>query len=84
MVLLARAMNLTHMDTNITESESVRILGAFKDGGQFHAWSKTAAALNVKIGIITGFNGLALPSQQITRAETAVMVQRLLRQAGLI
>ncbi|MGN7360676.1 S-layer homology domain-containing protein [Paenibacillus sp. SAFN-054] len=84
MVLLARAMNFTHMDTNITESESVRILGAFKDGGQFHAWSKNAAALNAKIGILTGFNGLALPNQQITRAETAVMVQRLLRQAGLI
>ncbi|MBQ4897604.1 S-layer homology domain-containing protein, partial [Paenibacillus sp. Marseille-P2973] len=83
-VLLFRAMNLARMDTNITESESAGILGAFKDGSQFHEWSKTAAALNAKFHILTGFNGMALPKQQITRAETAVMIQRLLQQAGLI
>ncbi len=84
LVLLFRAANLAGVNTEITENESSLILAAFRDRDQFNKWSESAAALNAKLGILNGYNGLASPKQQITRAETAVMIQRMLEKSGLI
>lgn len=84
LVLLSRAMELSGTNMSASQSEQDRILGRFSDADEFHAWSKQAAAFNAQAGILTGYQGLASPSVAITRAETTVMIQRLLQQAGLI
>lgn len=46
--------------------------------------SRTAAALNIKFGIINGSNDSVSPGKIITRAETAIIIQRFLQKEKLI
>ncbi|GGD82166.1 S-layer homology domain-containing protein [Paenibacillus nasutitermitis] len=84
MVIAAKAMDIADMDTAITSAQRDDLLTAFKDAGQFGGWAKSAAALNIRFGVIGGSGGTVRPLDQVTRAETAAIVQRLLKQAGLI
>ncbi|CAI6086650.1 hypothetical protein COHCIP112018_05112 [Cohnella sp. JJ-181] len=84
MSIAARAMKIAGLDTAIASDQRSRWLAAFGDAGQVGEWAKEAAALNVKHGVIGGNAGLIRPQAPITRAETAAVVQRLLRQADLI
>ncbi|MED5017263.1 S-layer homology domain-containing protein [Paenibacillus chibensis] len=83
-VILAKAMKLARMDTNMTEAQADAELGKYGDKAHFHDWSKIAAALNSRYGIMNGSRGLAEPDRNISRAESAVMLERLLQKAGLI
>ncbi|MFX3631934.1 MAG: S-layer homology domain-containing protein [Candidatus Pristimantibacillus sp.] len=84
MVIIFRALERSGMDISISETKVNEILQAFNDNDQFNAWSRTAAAINIQYNIINGVDGSALPDKNITRAETAAIVQRFLQQAKLI
>ncbi|KIL35590.1 hypothetical protein SD71_12630 [Cohnella kolymensis] len=83
-VILFRAMKLAGMDMTISETEVDRQLSAFSDQKLIKSSSRVAAALTVKFGIVTGSKGHIMPSKNITRAEAAILIQRLLQKAKLI
>lgn len=83
--MLARAMRLTGIDISLTDSETSRLLGAFTDSSDASAFAKESIAACLKAGITSG-TGSSMISREtnITRAEVAVMIQRLLQKSGLI
>jgi len=65
------------MDSELSESQINDILSAFKD--TVPVWAKATAAAAVRAGIIDGFpDGSFGGTQNATRAQTAVMLLRLL------
>ncbi len=85
MVMLARAMGLTGIQSSITKEQADTLLGAFSDAGDAAAWAKEGIAACVHAGLVSGRGGAKLaPKAQITRAETATMIMRLLQQSELI
>jgi lactocepin len=84
-VLIARALQQTGADISIGSDEINNNLKRFKDRDEIAAWAQESVAKAVELGIITGrtqdtFVGKA----NATRAESAVMVYRMLKKAGQI
>ncbi|NHN32239.1 S-layer homology domain-containing protein [Paenibacillus agricola] len=48
------------------------------------AWAKPAVASAVRNGIVNGTDAGLMPASNITRAETAAIVQRMLKKVKLI
>ena len=48
------------------------------------SWAQGAAKWNVGSGLIVGSGGLLRPSDNISRAESATVILRLLQKAGLV
>jgi len=85
MVIIAKAMKLVGLDSAPDESEMKRLLGSFKDSTQASAWAKEGIAWTVKSGVITGQKAdLLAPKANMTRAEFAVAIRRLLQTTGFI
>ncbi|MGR7945938.1 S-layer homology domain-containing protein [Paenibacillus sp. M.A.Huq-81] len=84
MVIIERALKLAGHDQPLLETQIEAQLEAFNDSGQFAYWSQGAAALCAKLSIMEGSNGLARPTHNITRAETAAVVKRMLEAADFI
>jgi hypothetical protein len=85
MAMVARAMQITGLKVEFTEGEAEKLLAMFGDSEQSSVWAKGSVADCVKAGIVFGKNGKTLaPKDDITRAEVAVIVQRLLQKSGLI
>jgi len=85
MTILARAMKLTGLSVSLTDSETSAILANYTDSAGVSSYAKAAAALCIKTGVVTGSSATTLsPKAYVTRAEVAVMVQRLLQKSGLI
>ncbi|HYE81763.1 MAG TPA: S-layer homology domain-containing protein [Clostridia bacterium] len=85
MTMIARAMKITRLDTGLTDSEASKILGGLNGGDSFSVYAKTGIAACVKNGIISGGDQITLvPKDNITRAEVAVLVRRLLQKSKLI
>ncbi|MBB6635238.1 InlB B-repeat-containing protein [Cohnella thailandensis] len=82
--ITARAMELVGVDTVLSAEDSARILSAFKDAEDIGSWAKPSAAAAVANGLAAGSGSRFMPGSKMTRAETAAIVQRLLKQAGLI
>jgi uncharacterized repeat protein (TIGR02543 family) len=59
-------------------------LAAFSDADSVGAWAKDAVAFNVGSGLIVGADGKLNVNAPITRAQTAVIVLRLLQKAELV
>ena len=56
----------------------------FTDASAVAAWAEAAAQFNVGSGLIVGSSGAIKPTDNITRAESATVVLRLLQKAGLV
>ena len=85
MTMIARAMKITGLKVKFKADETQKLLAAFGDSAQSSAWAKGSMAACVKSGIVSGKGGKTLaPKDEITRAEVAVIIQRLLQQSGLI
>lgn len=82
MTMIARAAKLCGMDTSI--GSGAMGLAGFEDATQISSWAYDSVAFNVQNGIITGYNSKISPKAHITRAEVAVIVQRLLQKSKLI
>ncbi|MBD3921360.1 Ig-like domain-containing protein [Paenibacillus sp. PR3] len=85
MVMIAKAMKLTGLKAKLP-SQSVDIsLESFEDALKASAWALDGIADSVQAGIVTGRNGSELaPKDNITRAEVAAIIQRLLQKSDLI
>ncbi len=84
MAMIARAMKLAGLETNVSSTEVTSALAPFADGASVAAWAKPAVAATVKSGLIQGREAGLRPASEITRAETAAIAQRMLIQANLI
>ena len=85
MAIIARAMKLTNLSVSLTDSETASLLAKYTDGAAVSSYAKTSAAICLKSGVVTGSSETTLsPKAYVTRAEVAVMVQRLLQKSGLI
>ena len=84
MVIVARAMSIAKLNTDITDKQQGELLGTFADEAGISSWARDAAALNIEHRIVGGYQNQMLSSHNITRAETAVIIERLLKQADLI
>jgi len=85
MTIISRAMKLTGLNSELTDVEVNKILAGFSDKTNVSAYAAENVAACIKAGIINGtsFDTLS-PKSYTTRAEAAVMIQRLLRNSGLI
>ncbi len=85
MTMLTRAMSITGLEVSLTESDIITLIGAFKDGTAVSSYTKGSIAACLKTGIVTGTGSSAIaPKDNVTRAEVAVMLERLLKKSGLI
>lgn len=85
MAILERAIKKTGLGVTLTDGEIVSLLDAYMDGSAVSVYAKTSVAACLKTGVVNGSSATTLsPQGFVTRAEVAVMVQRLLQKSGLI
>ncbi len=85
MAIITRTMKIAGMNVSLTDSEESAFLSKYTDGASISSYAREGAAACLKAGIITGTSATEIsPKDCVTRAEVAVMVQRLLQKSGLI
>ncbi|MDN4601627.1 S-layer homology domain-containing protein [Paenibacillus sp. F6_3S_P_1C] len=84
MVLIKRATKLTGMDTTVPAGD-VKEWSDYADAEQVASWAEEAVSTSIYTGLVSGRGkDTIVPKQSITRAETAVIIRRLLQHSGLI
>lgn len=84
-VIAVNALKAAEVDIAVTENESNQFLNQFTDSGKISSWAKAEAALAVKNGIIKGSSANKfLPRSYCTRAESAVIIKKILMRADFI
>ncbi|GMK39339.1 hypothetical protein PCCS19_23930 [Paenibacillus sp. CCS19] len=85
MVIIAKAMKLTGLKAKLPSQSTDVTLEPFEDASSAAKWALEGIADSVQAGIVTGRNGSELaPKDNITRAEVAAIIQRLLQKSDLI
>ncbi|WP_314589494.1 S-layer homology domain-containing protein [Paenibacillus terrigena] len=85
MVMIAQAMKLTTLSTNLPKPSNEEILRVFEDMNQASVWAVNGIVESVQAGVVSGRSSTQLaPQATITRAEVAVMLERLLQKSELI
>ncbi len=85
MTMIARAMKITGLKSGLAQGDIDTLLAGFGDSEQAASWAKENIAACVKTSIVSGKNGkLLAPKDEITRAEVAVIVRKLLQKSNLI
>ncbi|MEN6328203.1 MAG: S-layer homology domain-containing protein [Syntrophomonas sp.] len=81
-VIVASGIKLAGMNINTTDAD--QLLDRFKDKANIDNWARNATALCIDYDIIIGNNSSLSPDDNITRAETAAIIMKTLREAKLI
>jgi len=68
----------------VTPQDIADLLGEYQDSDMIASWAKEAAAICIDNDIIMGYNRNISATENITRAETATIVKRMLIKAELI
>ena len=85
MVIIARAMEITRLDAQLSSGDIITLRGNYTNAAKVSAYVRQSAAICIETGIISGKENETLaPKDNITRAETAIIVQRLLQKSKLI
>lgn len=85
MTMVARAMKITGLDAKLPENEREQWLARYTDTDRISDYARARIAECLKIGIMTGRDASTIaPKDSISRAEVAVIIQRLLQKSGLI
>lgn len=85
MTMIARAMALTGLESSLPDSEINSLLSRFTDSVLASDYAKTGIAACLKNSIVTGKTGTTVaPKDYITRAEVAVIIERMLTKSQLI
>lgn len=84
MAMIVQVMRLTGLEVSVSGTEVEALLAPFADRMTVDAWAQPAFAAVVHSGLVKGAAGNLRPQSEITRAETATIVQRLLKMAKLI
>ncbi|UQZ34807.1 hypothetical protein C2I18_15495 [Paenibacillus sp. PK3_47] len=80
LVLISRAMNIVQTKPAV----SLASLSKFEDHSAISSWAAQDIANTVASGLVQGTGSKLEPKKQITRAETAALIQRLLSSLHLI
>ncbi len=84
MAVIARAMGIAGLENGCGENETETLLSAYGDAGEISGWARSSAAVCIRSEIISGSGGQIAAKRNITRAEAAVIVRKLLQRSGLI
>lgn len=85
MLIISRAMAITKLQGVDSERRAAEVLQAFADAGSVSSWASLGIADSVRAGVVMGRSSNVLaPKAYITRAEVAMMMQRLLQKSDLI
>lgn len=85
MTMITRAMRITGLKVEFASGEAEKLLAGFSDADKADDYAKGSIAASVKTGIVSGRgNNLVAPKENITRAEVAEIVRRLLQKSELI
>ncbi|MGO4541294.1 S-layer homology domain-containing protein [Paenibacillus sp. 2TAB19] len=85
MVIIAKAMKLTGLAKVTGVPDKDAVLGKFADSANMGTWATDSIALAAEAGLISGrSNGKLEAKANVTRAEVATLIQRLLKQSDLI
>lgn len=83
--IMARAMTLTKLNVDLSDKEVNAILAKYSDAKQIAGYAKENIALAIQTGVVNGrSNQTIAPSDYITRAEVATIVERFLKKSELI
>ncbi|MBD2866142.1 S-layer homology domain-containing protein [Paenibacillus oceani] len=81
MVIVSKAMSITGLAADASDGA----LYGFTDAAETSGWAAHGISASIAAGIVTGRDGgLLAPKAFVTRAEVAVMVERLLKSSDLI
>ena len=85
MTMIANTMKITGLEVELTQEEINSLLSGFGDSGQSSEWAKESLATCLKTEIVSGKgSNILAPKDNITRAEVAVIVKRMLQKSKLI
>jgi hypothetical protein len=85
MSIVARAMKLTKIASDPDAEQIQSLLSAYGDSGIISGYAKQSIAECLKAGVVSGRGADTIaPKENMTRAEVAVIVQRLLQKSELI
>ncbi|OQB13773.1 MAG: Endo-1,4-beta-xylanase A precursor [Firmicutes bacterium ADurb.Bin193] len=85
MTMIARAMKLLVIDTALSEAETSDIISAFSDNGAVAGWAVQSVAACIKNGVVQGSEDKLMPYGNISRAETATIIWRVIeKNSGII
>ena len=85
MTMIARAMGITKLESSLQPGEISTVLASYTDSGMISNYSENSIAQCIKAGVVSGRTKSTIePNKNITRAEVAVIVERLLKKSGLI
>ncbi|MCU6713110.1 S-layer homology domain-containing protein, partial [Paenibacillus sp. J5C_2022] len=83
--IMANAMAITGLHDQYASSSVDSTLDRYADASDVSPWAKESLAVSLQAGVLQGRSGSELaPQSFVTRAEVAVMVERLLKRSGLI
>ncbi len=83
--IIANAMKLTGLDGQRDDRSSAAMLRSYEDAEHISSWARSSMARSIQAGLITGRSEHALaPQHFMTRAEVALLIERLLEESDLI
>ncbi len=82
MTMISKAMKIAGMETTLTNTDNLN--KKFSDSGDISKWAKDGAAICVNSGLFVGNRGMLNPKNNVTRAESATVIIKLLKNAHLI
>ncbi|WP_168120159.1 S-layer homology domain-containing protein [Paenibacillus sp. HB172176] len=83
-VVLARALSIANLDVELSSEEVSTLLAGFADDNTVAGWAQENVAAAISLNLLNGRNGQLDLGANLTRAEAATLVYRLLTEAGLI
>jgi hypothetical protein len=85
MTMIARAMTITKLNSSLSASDASALLAKYKDLASASGYASESVAACLETGVVTGkTQSTVCPKDYITRAEVAVIVERLLQKSNLI
>lgn len=78
-------MRFAGYEKTLSQAEQDRIIDRFDDAEHIHSWAREAAALAADTGIVQGMTPQSfVPREMATRAQCAVIVERMLQVIGFM
>ncbi|QRN84769.1 S-layer homology domain-containing protein [Clostridia bacterium] len=85
MAIVARTMKLTGMEASLRDDEVAGLFAEYEDAELVANYARNSVATCLKTGLISGRTDVTLaPQKGMSRAEIAVVIERLLQKSALI
>jgi hypothetical protein len=84
MAMVAKSVGLTGLDDSMTTAKAVALIETFGDAETVSAWAIDSVGICLNKGLVSGDAGNLNPKADITRAESVVILETLLKVSELI